>query len=200
VSRYPSDRKQKTRESVLQHAARALRAHGPDGVSVAAIMKDAGLTHGGFYAHFASKDAMMVAAIEHMFGNVRDRWAHETLDRDPATGLSHYVDWYLSTAHRDAPAVGCPVAALAADLPRMSARCRAAFGAGARNMTAMFEQALQILGHSEPAAAAASLAAELVGAISLARLATDARRSNAILAASRASIKQRLHLGAKGAS
>jgi TetR/AcrR family transcriptional repressor of nem operon len=163
-------------------------------------MKDAGLTHGGFYAHFASKDAMMVAAIQHMFGHVRDRWARETLDLDPASGLSRYVDWYLSAAHRDAPAIGCPVAALAADLPRMSSRCRAAFGAGAHNMTAMFEQALERLGHSDPAVAAASLAAELVGAISLARLATDAQRSNAILAASRTSIKQRLHLGAKGAS
>ncbi len=138
---------------------------------------------------------MMAAAIEHMFGHVRDRWAHETLDRDPATGLSRYIDWYLSSAHRDAPAMGCPVAALAADL----ARCRTAFGACTCKMTGMFEQALEHLGHPGPSVAAASLAAELVGAISLARLATDATRSNAILAASRASFKQRRDLGAKRA-
>ncbi|MBV8759006.1 MAG: TetR/AcrR family transcriptional regulator [Deltaproteobacteria bacterium] len=196
MARYPSDRKQQTRETVLRHAANQLRAHGPEGVSVAAVMKDAGLTHGGFYAHFSSKDAMVAAAIEYMFGNVRDRWAHETLDLDPATGLARYVDWYLSAAHRDAPATGCPVAALAADMPRMSAKCRAAFAAGAQKMTAMFAQALERLGHRDPAAAASSLAAELVGAVSIARLATEPQRADAILAASRRSIKQRLGLDA----
>lgn len=197
MARYPSDHKEKVRASLLQHAATELRAHGPDGVSVAAVMKDAGLTHGAFYAHFASKDAMMVAAIAHMFGHVRDRWARETLDIDAATGLSRYIRWYLSPAHRDAPEMGCPVAALAADLPRMSARCRAAFGAGTRKMTAMFEQALERLGHPEPAAAATSFAAELVGALSLARLEADAQRSNAILAASRRALEERLGLAAK---
>jgi TetR/AcrR family transcriptional repressor of nem operon len=198
VARYSNEHKQKTRETVLRHAARALRASGPEGVSVAAVMKDAGLTHGGFYAHFSSKDALLAAAIEQMFEQVRDRWAHETLDADPAAGLEQYIDWYLSAAHRDAPATGCPIAALAADLPRMSADCRTAFATGAQRLSARFEQALERLGHANPAMEASSLASELVGAVSLARLATDPKRSDAILAASRTSIKERLHLGAKG--
>ena len=189
--RYDADHKERTRELILDQAAKAIRGAGPDGVSVADVMKRAGLTHGGFYAHFESKQAMLAAAIERMFQTVRDRWAHETLDLAPKRALAAYIDWYLSAAHRDHRDTGCPLAALATDLPRMSGECRTAFSAGARRMTAMIDKMLTGAGIDE---SAGSVVAELVGAVSLARAEPDKARSEAILASSRKAIGRRLGL------
>jgi TetR/AcrR family transcriptional repressor of nem operon len=72
--RYPADHKRETRERVLAEAAEQIRAHGPLGIGVAEIMKRAGLTHGGFYAHFTSKDSLIAAGIAKMFEGARVRW------------------------------------------------------------------------------------------------------------------------------
>ena len=82
--RYDNEHKQKTRAKVLQAAARALRSEGPERVGVAAVMAEAGLTHGGFYAHFKSKDELIAAAIGHMFDESRERAIKEIEGRDPA--------------------------------------------------------------------------------------------------------------------
>jgi TetR/AcrR family transcriptional regulator, transcriptional repressor for nem operon len=192
--RYAAEHKERTRELILDQAAKAIRGAGPDGVSVADVMKRAGLTHGGFYAHFESKDALLAAAIERMFQTVRDRWAHETLDRQPKAALAAYLDWYLSTGHRDHRDTGCPVAALATDLPRMSSGCRLAFSGGVRRMTGTIDKMLARAGIDDSTATASSLVAELVGAVSLARAEPDRGRSDAILASSRTSIGRRLGL------
>src|SRR5580692_7229720 len=99
--RYSSEHKQETRERVLVEATKQIRAHGPLGVGVADIMKRAGLTHGGFYAHFKSKDALVAAAITKMFDGARSRWARATTTRDARSGLAAYIDSYLSAEHRD---------------------------------------------------------------------------------------------------
>jgi TetR/AcrR family transcriptional regulator, transcriptional repressor for nem operon len=192
--RYDAEHKDRTRELILDQAAKAIRGAGPDGVSVVEVMKRAGLTHGGFYAHFDSKEDMLAAAIERMFQTVRDRWAHETLDRQPKPALAAYLDWYLSPAHRDHRDTGCPVAALATDLPRMSGECRLAFSDGVRRMTATIDKMLARAGIDASHTPASSLVAELVGAVSLARAEPDRNRSDAILASSRTSIGRRLGL------
>lgn len=197
--RYAADHKQKTRERVLDAAARAIRAEGPHRVAVADVMAKAGLTHGGFYAHFASKDAMISAAIEQMFGSARARLAKETTDRSPAVGLAAYLAFYLSPAHRDARTTGCPMAALAGDLPRLTPACRATFAQGARALTAAIAAVLVALGHADVETLASSVVAELVGALSLARGEPDRERSDALLAASRTALAVRLHLAAKDA-
>src|SRR4051812_43101418 len=97
--RYDTEHKQKTRATVVQAAAKAIRADGPDRVAVAAVMAEAGLTHGGFYAHFKSKDDLVAAAIAQMFADAGARLDHETAGREPAEGLSSYVDFYLSKKH-----------------------------------------------------------------------------------------------------
>ena len=130
--RYAADHKEQTRKRVLTEAAKEIRTKGPDRIGVAGVMKRAGLTHGGFYAHFRSKDALVAAAIETMFEGVRRRWAVETDGKDAAVGLASYIDFYLSPAHRDAVATGCPVAALATELHRLPAASRAAFATGTR--------------------------------------------------------------------
>src|SRR5262245_32338766 len=115
--RYDAEHKQKTRERVLKVAARAIRAQGPHKVGVAAVMAKAGLTHGGFYAHFDSKDALVAAAIGQMFEEGSLRFVSETEGRTPRAALAAYIDFYLSDAHRDARRSGCPLPFLSADLP-----------------------------------------------------------------------------------
>ncbi|HEY0198678.1 MAG TPA: TetR/AcrR family transcriptional regulator [Rhodanobacter sp.] len=195
--RYDAEHKQQTRSKVLQVAARAIRAEGPMRVGVAGVMAEAGLTHGGFYAHFASKDELIAAAIRQMFDESWQRVQYEMDERDPAVGLLAYIDFYLSRRHRDARGAGCPIAALASDLPRLSDTARAQFAAGVQRLVAMLAGKLAELGHADSKAQAHSVLAELVGALSLARIEPDAKRSNAILAASRRQLAQRLGLEAR---
>ncbi|WP_426702306.1 TetR/AcrR family transcriptional regulator [Rhodanobacter sp. Col0626] len=190
--RYDTEHKQKTRAMVLQAAARAIRTEGPDRVGVAGVMAEAGLTHGGFYAHFKSKDELVAAAIEQMFEQARARLDHETTGRDPAEGLGGYIDFYLSKKHRDARGFGCPMAALSSDVPRLAEPAREQFAVGVRQSTVSLGEKLAALGRAEPEVEARSVIAELIGALSLARIEPDAKRSDAILAASRSQLKQRL--------
>jgi TetR/AcrR family transcriptional repressor of nem operon len=200
--RYDADHKQKTREKVLKAAARAIRAQGPHRVGVAGVMRDAGLTHGGFYAHFDSKDDLVAAAIGQMFEQSRARFLSEVKDYPPAQALSAYVDFYLSTTHRDARASGCPIPALAADLPRLHRGARARFAEGVAALTQRIAERIAQLGHDEPEALARSIVAEMVGALSLARAEPDEHKSNQMLADSRELVKKRLRAqpAAKGTS
>src|ERR1700741_5024355 len=118
--RYSPDHKQKTKERVLTEAAREIRAQGPHQIGVAAVMAKAGLTQGGFYAHFASKDDLVAQTIDHMFADSADTWRRRTEGRPGKEALNAYVDFYLSAAHRDARGAGCPLPFLASDLPRLS--------------------------------------------------------------------------------
>src|SRR5215469_14282077 len=110
--RYDEAHKQKTRQRVLQAAASAIRAEGPDRVGVAGIMAKAGLTHGGFYAQFGSKDDLVADAIDQMFQEGRDKIAEIVAGKPPAKALGDFVDFYLSKTHRDSPDVGCALPAL----------------------------------------------------------------------------------------
>lgn len=192
--RYDTEHKQKTRAKVLQVAARAIRADGPERVGVAGVMAEAGLTHGGFYAHFKSKDELIAAAIGSMFEESRARMVRETEGRSPTAGLLAYIDFYLSAKHRDARGGGCPIAALASDLPRLTAPSREEFAAGVRYLASSLGEKLALLGHADAQDEGRSMVAELVGALSLARIEPDRQRSDAILAASRAQLVRRLGL------
>jgi TetR/AcrR family transcriptional repressor of nem operon len=192
--RYDAEHKQKTRSKVLEVAAKAIRSDGPDRIGVAGVMAEAGLTHGGFYAHFKSKDELVAAAIEQMFEESRARVAHEMEGHPPAEGLANYIDFYLSKKHRDARGAGCPMAALASDLPRLPEQTRALFAEGAQHLVESMTEKFTALGYANPQMLARSTVSELVGALSLARVETDAKRSDAILADSRQLLKQRLGL------
>lgn len=192
--RYDAEHKQKTRAKVLEVAAKAIRTDGPERIGVAGVMAEAGLTHGGFYAHFKSKDELVAAAIEQMFEESRARLKHEMDGRSAAEGLSAYIDFYLSKKHRDARGAGCPVAALSSDLPRLPDETRAVFAEGARRLSDALAVKFRAMGRAEPNALAHSTVSEMVGALSLARVETDAKRSDAILADSRRALKKRLGL------
>jgi len=190
--RYDADHKQKTREKVLKAAAKAIRAHGPHRVGVAEVMRDAGLTHGGFYAHFESKDDLVAAAIGQMFEQARARFFSEVKDYPPARALNAYVDFYLSQGHRDARSSGCPIPALAGDLPRLDRAARTRFAEGVAALTSAVAERIGQLGHDEPEPLARSIVAEIVGALSLARAEPDEQKSNQMLVDSRELVKKRL--------
>src|SRR5215470_8150773 len=128
--RYDDNHKERTRARVLTEAAAAIRSKGVERVGVAEVMAGAGLTHGGFYAHFESKDDLVTQAITHMFDAAYASFLNHTEGRDPAEALSKDVDAYLATSHRLDRAHGCPIAALSGDLPNMPELARARFADG----------------------------------------------------------------------
>lgn len=193
--RYSTDHKQETKARVLKEASRALRAKGPDGVSVSGIMARLGLTHGGFYAHFKSKDELIVEAIGTMFDDARARFERSAAEGDPGAALEHYISFYLSTQHRDARERGCPLAALSSDLSRLDAGPRARFAAGVDALTTRLADALERHGIGDSRQAASSMLAELVGALSLSRAVADPDQSEAILASSAKALRARFGLG-----
>ena len=194
--RYDAEHKARTRITLLAEAAKAIRAEGPHKIGVAEIMARAGLTHGGFYAHFDSKDAMVAAAIGCMFEEALAAFERGTSGRAPARALDAYICTYLSERHRDARETGCPVASLAADLPRLGKPARREFANGYAALAAALSNKFATLDLPEPQKLASSVLGEMVGALSLARCVADAKQSSRILAASRDGLRQRLGLRA----
>jgi TetR/AcrR family transcriptional repressor of nem operon len=192
--RYDSSHKDRTKERLLKEAAAAIRADGPDRVGVAGIMAKAGLTHGGFYAHFKSKNDLIEQAIGQMFDAATRRFQATTKDLKPAAALAAYLDFYLSRAHCDAPQRGCPLPSLSGDLARMPAAARKRFTAGAQQITARIAALLTAVGLPQPDRLAASAVAEMVGAVALARATADRARSDEILDASHAALRERFGL------
>jgi TetR/AcrR family transcriptional repressor of nem operon len=190
--RYDSEHKARTRAKVLSEAAATIRAVGPDGIGVAGLMAKVGLTHGGFYAHFKSKDDLVAEAIGTMFDDSRAMFRVRTEGREPGAGLADYIDWYLSEAHRDASERGCPLPRLSGEVARLPQKARERFSAGAEGLRHAIADLLQRIGKSDCETLAASAVAEMVGALALARTLPDRERSSQILAASRSALKLRL--------
>jgi TetR/AcrR family transcriptional repressor of nem operon len=116
--RYEADHKQRTRQRIVEHASRQFRSEGMNGPGVAKLMKASGLTHGGFYKHFASKDELFAEAIDE---SVREVGAMLTGWAKQARGgecWKEIVKRYLSIEHCEHAEIGCPVAALAPDIAR----------------------------------------------------------------------------------
>jgi TetR/AcrR family transcriptional repressor of nem operon len=192
--RYDAEHKQKTRERVLKAAAKAIRTDGPHQVGVAGVMAQAGLTHGGFYAHFKSKDELVAAAIGQMFEDGAARIARVSEGETAAQTLIGYIDFYLSPGHRDARSSGCPLPFLAADAPRLAEPARERFARGAEGLERRMAQRIAALDNGHSPDEAGSVLAELVGALSLARAEPDPERSDMILMRSKTALKRRLGL------
>ncbi|MFJ2188979.1 TetR/AcrR family transcriptional regulator [Kitasatospora sp. NPDC087861] len=182
VSRAEAERR---RRQVIDSTARLIREKGADQVSVPQAMATAGLTHGGFYRHFASKDDLVAQALGAAFAERREAMDH--LADEPAaegrTPRAEFLARYLSTPHRDNPGQGCAAAALAADAARAEpgTPLRTAFTAGLRDLVDGFQYL------PDPAEREAALAdlSTLVGALLLARASEDRELSGELLAAAR---------------
>ncbi|MGH7803190.1 MAG: TetR/AcrR family transcriptional regulator, partial [Candidatus Binatia bacterium] len=187
---------ERTRLRVLGEAAVAIRTKGPERVSVAEVMAAAGLTHGGFYAHFDSKDDLIAQAITHMFDGKYNQFVSVTEGREPAAAIASYVDFYLTPSHRLDRANGCPIATLSGDLPNLSGRARERFTDGAERVIAGLAKLAKKLGAKDAEALAWSAIAEMAGAVALSRTVSD-ERAAAILRNSRANVKARFGLAAR---
>lgn len=188
--RYSDTHKGETREALLKAAAAAVRAKGPDGVSVADVMSSAGLTHGGFYAHFPSKEALVAAALEEAFGQGRRRFDRLTEGIEGADALAVFVDAYVTADHRAYPERGCPIAGLSTELPRQGPLVRAAYERGVQNLTDRIARWLPPSADREDLAM--SLVAEMAGSVALSRAIADAEEAARFLASCRRRIKSRM--------
>jgi TetR/AcrR family transcriptional repressor of nem operon len=185
--------KERTRARILDEAAKALREHGHEGVGVAALMKLAGLTHGGFYAHFRNRDDLVAAAVERMFVDSRAMVSRYLDNESPRDGLVALIEYYLSEGHRDRIAKGCPIAALSSEAVRLPAAAKERFENGLNRFREAIAEALRKMGAPNPEELATSAVAEMVGALTLAR-SMPGEASNAFLATSREQLKRRLGL------
>lgn len=167
------------RRRILDAASRLFRERGFDAVSVAEVMKAAGLTHGGFYGHFASKDDLVTQTLAHVLA----------VDAGGGGDLGAYLDDYLSPRHRDNAAGGCPTAGLAADIRHQTPAARAAMTAGLRSQIDRVSKALPQLDAADRRRAAIGSWAAMVGAVILARAIDDPALSDEVLEQTRAWIK-----------
>jgi TetR/AcrR family transcriptional repressor of nem operon len=190
--RYDSEHKAKTRELVLKQASAAIRAEGPDRVGVAGIMARAGLTHGGFYAHFKSKDDLVAQAIGYMFDERYAAFLAHLDTPDPRMALTRFVETYLSMRHRDAIDRGCPIPVLAGDVPRLPVAARETFVSAVDRLTEGVAQLLERVEIPNPEIMASSIIAEMVGALALSRVQPDDEKAAGLLANSQRAILGRL--------
>ncbi len=192
--RYDSQHKAQTRDRVLKEAAASIRSEGVDRIGVAQVMARAGLTHGGFYAHFTSKDDLVTQAIDYMF---TDRYAAFFADLDtidPRAALTRFVDRYLSMRHRNAPAGGCPMPVLVGQVPHLPEAARARFRLALDRLTGGVASLLTRMGAAEPQDTAVAVIAEMVGAIAVARVEVDEDRAERLLSSVQGSVRARLGL------
>ncbi len=176
--------KEKNHQRIVEIAARKIRESGIDGPGVAEIMKEAGLTHGGFYKHFDSRDDLVAEAVEEAIeqGGADLSAAVEGAD-DP---LAAFVDEYVSEKHRDDPGSGCAVVAIGADAARADPRVRATYRAQVAKYIDYMEG---LMGEGEGARREAIAAVtSMVGAVLISRAIDDPELSAEILAAVRADV------------
>ena len=192
--RYAETHKDDTHKALLKAAAVQLREKGPDRLSVAGVMKAAGLTHGGFYAHFKSKDGLLNETLADVFARSKRRVEHLLEGLPPKHALATYIDFYAGEKHRDDPANGCPVTALNSDMPRQSKRIRAAFEAGVKALVDMLAKRMEAAGIPDAEKLAPSILSAMAGAVALSRTISDRALSDEMLASTRAGIKARLGL------
>jgi TetR/AcrR family transcriptional repressor of nem operon len=186
--------KRETRARVVTEASLAMRGEGLAAAGVATVMARAGLTHGGFYAHFDSKDALMAEAVAAAFADSGARFDRRLAGLEPQAALAEWIDRYVSVRHRDAPATGCALTALGAEAARAGEPVRAALADGVDRMIKRLAGRLTAAGVAEPEALATSMLAEAVGAVTLARVLGPGAASDAVLAATRAALRQRTGL------
>ena len=188
--RYTSNHKAETRERIIGEAARRFRKDGIEGTGLVPLMKALGLTHGGFYAHFESKDALVQASLEAAAEQTLERWqapaAGTPAANDPARApLRAVVDWYLSPGHRDEPGDGCPLPTLAAELGLRGQPSATADTLAARLTAQLAQCRLEADSDDQGTVALAAM----VGALTLARAVSDRAASDRILAAVRAALQ-----------
>jgi TetR/AcrR family transcriptional repressor of nem operon len=183
--RYSREHKLETHARIVKKASVRLREMGAHGIGVADLMKDAGLTHGGFYAHFDSREALVIEAFAYAMDRGTERWRKLAEQTPPDKRLATIVESYLTAVHRDDPGRGCAVPTLGAEIARESPRTRKAFAAKLEQMIDMLAAQIPDVPRKAARKQARAILATMMGTLVLARVAGNGEFSDEILGAGR---------------
>jgi TetR/AcrR family transcriptional regulator, transcriptional repressor for nem operon len=189
--RYSREHKLETHARIVRKASVRLREKGAHGVGVADLMKEAGLTHGGFYAHFDSREALVIEAFAHAMDRSTERWRKLAEQTAPEKRLATIVETYLTAIHRDDPGHGCAVPTLGAEIARESPRTRKAFAAKLEQMVDMLADQIPDVPRKAARKQAVAALATMMGTLVLARVAGNGEFSDEILGAGRDAVLDR---------
>ena len=171
---YSKSDKAETHTRIVSVAAKRFRELGLEGIGVADVMKEAGVTAGGFYKHFGSRDELVVEALAAAFKDL-DVWEEHTAD------MAHLLQNYLTEAHRDAPGTGCAMGALLGDITRGSKSARALYTERVKRSLPFFSALLPSSHRSDKRRRALLILSALLGALNLSRAVSDPNLSREIL-------------------
>lgn len=183
TQRTAPSRKELTHERIVEVAARVIRRSGYDGTGVADIMKEAGLTHGGFYAHFESRDALLAEAGDRAGAESVALAARVAAAAPPGQAVQAMMEAYLSPEHVAAIETGCPVSALGSEMPRQAPEVRRAATTHIKEMIDVFARQMPDWGQQQAHERAMALVCALIGTTMLARAVDDPKLSEALCAA-----------------
>lgn len=170
-----------TRRRIVEVAAQTFRANGIHATGLADLMAEAGLSHGGFYRHFDSKDQLVAEACEAGLTAIAGRLEEIADAGAPKNGFGAMVDAYLSEEHRDGPASGCPLAGMGSELARADDETRAAASRGVEDLVQILEKRVGHRGHEASHSKAVFALAAMVGAVTLSRIILDPETSRSVL-------------------
>lgn len=180
MTRSALTRKEATHERIVEAAARAIRRSGYAGTGVSDIMKNVGLTHGGFYAHFASREAMLAEAADRAGAEAVAASASIAAGAPPEQALASLVRAYLSKEHVENAEIGCPVAALGSEMPRQAPEVRRAATRRIKEMIDLIARQSSDWGQPGAHERALVTVATMVGTLLLARAVDDPKLSDAL--------------------
>jgi TetR/AcrR family transcriptional regulator, transcriptional repressor for nem operon len=189
--RYSREHKLETHARIVKKASVRLREKGAHGIGVADLMKDAGLTHGGFYAHFDSREALVIEAFAYAMDRGTERWRKIAEQTSPDKRLAMIVDAYLTKIHRDDPGNGCAIPTLGAEIARESPRTRKAFAAKLEQMIDMLAAQIPEVPRKAARKRATAAIATMMGTLVMARVAGNGEFSEEILGAGRDAVLDR---------
>jgi TetR/AcrR family transcriptional repressor of nem operon len=181
--------KTRNHDRIVEVAARRIREAGTEAPGVAEIMASAGLTHGGFYKHFGSRDELIAEAAERTYAESQAA-AQQVIDGADEP-LAAFVDWYLSSEHRDNPGAGCSVVALGNDVARAGNEVRSAYTDQVRRYLTRLDELLGSDVADRPSADATAALSTLAGAVLVARAVGDPELSDQILRDAREALVDR---------
>ena len=183
--RYSREHKLETHARIVRKASVRLRERGAHGVGVADLMKEAGLTHGGFYAHFDSRDDLVIEAFTHAMDRSTERWRKLVEQTPREKRFATIVNSYLTSLHRDDPGRGCAIPTLGAEIARESARTRRVFAGRLDQMIDILADQVPNLPRKAARKRAAAAMATMIGTLVMARVAGSGDFSDEILGAGR---------------
>jgi TetR/AcrR family transcriptional repressor of nem operon len=183
--RYQPEHKIETHRKIVQDASRRVRAEGITGAAVSAVMRDAGLTHGGFYKHFASKDDLLMESLRDAFQETSDRLVHAGEQAKPETAWKAIVKAYLRPEACDHPQYGCPLTALAPELARADKAMKAQVFEELKKYKSRMLPFMPGHRNSDKERAFFSIFSTMIGAVEIARMLPEPAMREKVLAGAR---------------